>query len=334
VNGDDRAAHRSGFVALCGRPNVGKSTLLNALVGERVAVATPHPQTTRERLLGVWTQPGFQAVLVDTPGIHRPRSALNRFMVAQALRAARDVDLVLLLADAPALRDAAAASAWQPGAVAREGLVALAELRIPIALVLTKIDLIADRRLLLPITQAWSAEHDFAAVVPLSAETGEGLDVLAREVVARLPEGPQWYDPEQLTDRDLRWHGAELVRAELFDKLRGEVPYRCAVTVERWRERDDRDEVAATVHVEREGQKGIVIGAGARTIKAISIGARERIERLTGRRCDLVLRVAVAPGWTTDPAALAELGYRDRDDVRAGKGRRGGRAAGGDGEGP
>jgi GTP-binding protein Era len=176
--------------------------------------------------------------------------------------------------------------------------------------------------------------HELAAVVPVSATTGEGLDALERELVARLPEGPQWYDPEQLTDRDLRWHASELVRAQLFDELRSELPYSCAVTVERWREREDRDEVAATIHVEREGQKGIVIGAGARTIKAISMGARARIERLTGRRCDLVLRVAVAPGWTADPAALAKLGYRDREDVRA-RSSGGGRAAsGGDTEEP
>jgi len=303
--------HRSGFVAICGRPNVGKSTLLNALVGEPVAVATAHPQTTRERLLGIWTRPGFQAVLVDTPGIHRARSALNRFMVEQALRGARDVDLVLLLAETPALQDDAQAEGWAPGEVAREGLAALAELGRPMTLVLTKIDRLADRRWLLPVIQAWMREHPFEAVVPTSAVTGEGLPELQAEVVARLPEGPAYYDAEQLTDRDLRWHGAELVRAELFEHLGQELPYSCAVRVTAWQERDDRDTVRATIYVERDSQKGIVIGKGGRVIKALSTGARRRISALTGRPCDLVLQVAVARDWTRDPEQLTRLGYHD-----------------------
>lgn len=309
--GDPSNPHRSGFVAICGRPNVGKSTLLNALLGEPVAVATAHPQTTRERLLGIWTRPGFQAVLVDTPGIHRARSALNRFMVEQALRGARDVDLVLLLAETPALHEDEQAAAWQPGEVAREGLAALAELGRPLVLVLTKIDRLADRRHLLPVIEAWMRQHPFEAVVPTSAVTGEGLPELQAEVVGRLPEGPRYYDPEQLTDRDLRWHAAELVRGELFEHLGQELPYSCAVRVTSWKEREDRDTVHATVFVERDSQKGIVIGKGARVIKALSSGARRRIADLTGRPCDLVLQVAVARDWTRDPDALSRLGYQD-----------------------
>jgi GTP-binding protein Era len=311
--GDPSLPHRSGFVAICGRPNVGKSTLLNALLGERVAVATAHPQTTRERLLGIWTRPDFQAVLVDTPGLHRARSALNRYMVDEALRGARDVDVVLLLAETPALPDDEQAEAWEPGEVAREGLVALAELRRPLVLVLTKIDRLVDRRHLLPVIGAWMRQHPFEAVVPTSAVTGEGLPELQAEVVARLPEGPRYYDSEQLTDRDLRWHAAELVRAELFERLGQELPYSCAVRVTAWKERDDRDTVHATVFVERDSQKGIVIGKGARVIKALSQGARHRIAELTGRPCDLVLQVAVARDWTRDPEQLSRLGYQDTE---------------------
>ena len=309
--GDRSTPHRSGFVAICGRPNVGKSTLLNALLGEPVAVATAHPQTTRERLLGVWTRPGFQVVLVDTPGIHRARSALNRFMVEQALRGARDVDLVLLLAEAPAVRDDAQAQAWEPGPVALEGLTALAELSRPMLLVLTKIDRLADPRHLLPVITTWMRHHPFEAVVPTSARQGEGLSQLQDEVVGRLPPGPRYYDDEQLSDRNLRWHAAELVRAELFEHLGQELPYSCAVKVTAWHERDERDVVRATIFVERDSQKGMVIGKGGRTIKALSIGARRRIRRLTDRPCDLMLSVQVARNWTRDPDKLSGLGYHD-----------------------
>ena len=305
------AGHRSGFIAICGRPNVGKSTLLNALLGEAVAVATPHPQTTRERLLGIWTEPSFQAVLIDTPGIHRARSALNRFMVSAALRGARDVDVILLLAETPQVRDAEAAASWEPGEVAMSTLTTLAELGHPIVLVLTKIDRLADPALLLPILQTWSALHDFSAVIPVSALRGQGLDVLKNDIVQRLPEGPRYYEPEQLSDRNMRWHAAELVRAELFEHLAQELPYSCAVQVTGYEERPDRDVVRATVFVERDSQKGMVVGKGGRTIKAISSGARARIARLSGRPCELFLRVDVAKGWTRDPDKLGKLGYRE-----------------------
>jgi GTPase len=298
-------------VALCGRPNVGKSTLLNALLREAVAVATPHPQTTRERLLGIWTEEGFQAVLVDTPGIHRARSALNRFMVATALRGAADVDLILLLAETPQVPDAEAAAKWEPGEVASSTLESLAKLGPPIVLVLTKIDRLADPALLLPILQTWSGLHEFSAVVPVSALQGDGLDALRAEIVGRLPEGPRYYEPEQLSDRNLRWHAGELVRAELFEQLTQELPYSCAVQVTGYEERPDRDVVRAIVFVERDSQKGMVVGKGGRTIKAISSGARARIARLTGRPCELFLRVDVAKGWTRDPDKLSKLGYRE-----------------------
>jgi GTP-binding protein Era len=302
------APHRFGFVAVCGRPNVGKSTLVNALVGEPVAIATAHPQTTRERMLGIWSGPEFQAVLVDTPGLHRPRSALNRYMVGEALAGCRDVDLVLLLAELPAIT-AAQAETWLPGDVAREGLEQLASLGKPIVLVLTKRDRLRESAALLPVTRAWAKLHGFEAVVPVAALAGEGLDALGREILARLPEGEAHYPDDQLTDRPLRWHLAEFVRAELFEHLGQELPYSCAVVVERYDAGEQKDSVQATIYVERESQKPMVIGRGAQVIKAISMAARARLERLTGRPADLRLRVDVAANWTRDPARLASLGY-------------------------
>lgn len=306
--------HRFGYVAVCGRPNVGKSTLVNALVGEPVAIATEHPQTTRERMLGIWSQPGFQAVLVDTPGLHRPKSALNRYMVAEALAGCRDVDLVLYVAEIPAI-GADKAGAWEPGDVAKDGLETIAMSKKPIVLVLTKRDRLRDQAALLPIIDAWQKLHSFDAIVPVAALHGEGIDALGREVVARMPEGPAHFPDDQLTNRPLRWHAAELVRAELFEHLDQELPYSCAVVVQRYKEGREGDLIEATIYCERDSQRGMVIGKGARVIKAIGIGARARIERLTGRGCDLRLRVDVAQNWTRDPSRLATFGYVPPDPV-------------------
>jgi GTP-binding protein Era len=305
--------HRYGSVAICGRPNVGKSTLVNALLGEVVLVTTPYPQTTRERVLGIWTGPSFQAVLVDTPGIHRARSALNRFMVAEAKKATRGVDLIVLLAEVPVLGDTSAAEAWTPGPVATEVLELLAGTGRPMLLVLTKVDRLDRRDLLLPVIGRWSALHAFEAIIPVSARTGEGMQALQRDVVSRLPEGPALYDRDQLSDRPLRWHAAELVRAQLFDHLGEELPYSCTVTVEAYEEHDDRHTVRATIHVERDSQKGIVVGRGGKMIKAISSSARERIAELIGMPCELFVEVRVTKNWTKSPELLDKLGYRDRE---------------------
>lgn len=301
---------RAGTIALCGRPNVGKSTLLNALIGSDLAVATRFPQTTRERLLGVWSEDGFQAVLVDTPGIHRAKSALNRFMVDEALRGARAVDLILMLAEAPMLADVAAAEEWEPGPAATAALTAIAETGRPIALVLTKCDRIEDKALLLPILARWAALHPFTAMIPISATAGEGLGALREQVVAALPLAPPIFPEDQLSDRAVRWHAGERVRGALFDHLRDELPYCCAVTIESYKEqrKPPRDIVHASVHVERESQKPMVIGRRAETIKAISISARRAIAELTGRPCELYLEVKVTENWTRDPALMQRLG--------------------------
>lgn len=316
----DEPSFRSGFVAICGRPNVGKSTLLNALLGEELAVASRLPQTTRERMLGVWSTPRFQAVLVDTPGIHRPKSALNRYMVDEAVRGAREVDLILMLAELPRFPAGpdgdAACLEWQPGPGARHAVELLAPLERPMILVLTKRDRLRSRDDLLPIIERWCALHRFAAVVPVAALEGEGLAALRDEVEARLPAGPAYFGDDQLSDRSTRWHAAELIRAELFERLGQELPYSCAVTIAEFRELRDYDRVEATIHVERASQKGIVIGARGRTIKAISQGARARIAKLTGRSCQLFVEVRVTPRWTRDPKKLEDLGYRGTEESR------------------
>jgi len=305
---------RSGFVALCGRPNVGKSTLLNALLGEDLAVASSLPQTTRERMLGIWTTPRFQAVLVDTPGIHRAKSALNKFMVDEALRGAKGVDLILMLAEVPQFPGGpageAAAQEWEPGPGAVEAVRLLVEVGKRMVLVLTKSDLLGERDLLLPIIAKWQAIHAFDAVIPVSALRDQGLAALRAEVEGALPEGPALYDMEQLSDRSTRWHAAELIRSELFARLGQELPYSCAVTIADFKEVRERDRVDALIHVERASQKGIVIGAKGKSIKAISMAARARIEALTGRPCELFLEVRVTPRWTKDPKKLEDLGYR------------------------
>ncbi|NVB41522.1 GTPase Era [Pseudenhygromyxa sp. WMMC2535] len=316
---EDAPRFRAGFVALCGRPNVGKSTLLNALLGEELAVATALPQTTRERMLGIWTTPEFQAVLVDTPGIHRPKSALNEYMVDEAVRGARDVDVIAMLAEVPRLPRGADGLAlldkWEPGPGARAAVELLAPLGKPMILVLTKSDLLAERDHLLPIIERWQAVHAFAGVVPVSAVRSRGLEALRAEFAAHLPEGPALYADDQLSDRTMRWHAAELIRAELFERLGAELPYSSAVTIEDYKELRERDRVDATIHVERKSQKGIVIGAKGRTVKAISIGARRRIEQLTGRPCELFLEVRVSERWTKDPRKLEALGYRVAEAV-------------------
>nr|WP_293179703.1 GTPase Era [Nannocystis sp.] len=307
------ADFRAGRVGLCGRPNVGKSTLLNALIGAELAVATRFPQTTRERQLGVWTTSQMQAVLVDTPGIHRAKSALNRFMVDEAIRGARSVDLLLLLAEVPALSDPELAAAWEPGEGARAALEALAALGKPISLVLTKVDRLHPPELLLPVIARWSALHDFAAVLPVSAHTGVGLDALRAHIAAGLPVQAPKFDEDQLSDRSMRWHAGERVRAALFRHLGDELPYACAVTIEAFKEqkRPPKDIIRATIHVERESQKAMVIGKGGQTIKQISIDARRAISGLTGRACDLFLNVTVTANWTRDPALMQRLGLHE-----------------------
>jgi GTP-binding protein Era len=299
---------RSGFAAIVGRPNVGKSTLLNRILGEKVAIVTPKPQTTRTRLLGIVNRDDAQLVLVDTPGIHRPRGRLNEFMLRTALAAIADVDLVLALAEA---------SRRHP-----DDQLVLEALRgspKPKLLAVNKIDQVRDKQALIPILDDLAKLAPFEGVVPISALTGENVDRLVELLFARLPEGPRYFPPDMVTDQSERQLAAELIREQIMMHTEQELPYTTAVVVDDWQQ-ETIDEarpgeptrfvrIAATVHVERESQKGIVIGKAGQRIKAIGTAARGGLEPLLGARVFLELFVRVQRNWTRDPRRLREFGY-------------------------
>lgn len=328
---------RSGYAALIGRPNAGKSTLLNRLLGEKVAIVSPKPQTTRTRILGVVTKEAGQLALFDTPGIHQAKGALNRFMVDAALHAAEDCDVVLFLVDVEGAPEEGRAPTVSPGN--RLILERLKGLGKPVVLVLTKIDLI-KKHLLLPFIDLYRKEFPFTEVVPVSARQREGLDVLFERVLQHLPEGEPIFPADTLTDQAERVLVAELIREQVLRHCHQEVPYSVAVVVEEFDERE-RDQpppprkppakkkgaakkpapppkgpkleglvrISANVFVERESQKAIVIGKRGEMLKTIGTDARQSIQRLLGNHVYLALSVKVEPRWTERPDGLRKLGY-------------------------
>lgn len=296
---DDPVPYRSGFVALIGRSNVGKSTLLNRLIGQKLAITSDKPQTTRNRILGILSRPDGQVLFLDTPGLHLARSPLNRQMVAQAQEACREVDLVLWLVEADRPVD-------------DEPLVAkaLAQSRAPVVLVVNKADLVGPERML-PLLAAYGRLREFAAIVPVSALTGDGADRLVEVVLAQLPEGPRYYPEDQVTDLPERFIVGELIRERLLALTRDEVPHGAAVQVESFSEDPARNLVViqAVIHVERETHKGMVVGKGGATIRRLGQESRLEIEKLLGVRVFLELFVRVQPGWSRSGRALREFGY-------------------------
>lgn len=300
--------HRTGFVGIVGRPNVGKSTLLNKLVGEKVAIATPKPQTTRDRIRGIRTWDDWQAVFVDTPGIHEPRTKLNRYMVDVAVGTLSEVDLAYLLVDAPALIERQAKNDAENARIIEH----VAEVKTPTFLLVNKVDRVKDKAKLLPMIERLSQLHAFAEVVPISARRGDGLDALLALTRARLPEGPRIFDADELTDRPLRFLAAELVREQLIMQLGQELPYHSAVRVDAWEERPNGVvAIYATIVVGRKSHKPIVVGRAGAKIKAIGQASRHRIERFLERSIYLDLRVKVEEGWIDRDAMLRELGYNE-----------------------
>jgi len=307
-----RAGFRAGFSAIVGRPNVGKSTLLNRLLGEKLTVVTPKPQTTRNRIMGVKNRDDAQIVYVDTPGIHRGKSALNQYMVEQALAAASECDVVLYLVEAPQVRAVdLEGRLFDPGEGNRRILEALAKVARPRVLGINKVDLLAEKTALLPLIDHYRKRLPFEEIVPVSATEGLGVEALEDAVARLLPAGERLYPEDMLTDRAERFLAAELVREQVFLLLAEEVPYSIAVTVERWQERADKKDVVidAIVHVERDSQKKIVIGAGGQMIKDIGTKARVEIGRLLGCPVHLKLFVNVDPNWTSAEGSLKRLGY-------------------------
>lgn len=293
------ANHRSGMVSLVGRPNAGKSTLLNRMVGVKVAIVSDKPQTTRNRILGVLTRPGFQLVFVDTPGVHRPHHRMNVRMMETTRSALEGVDVVAMLIDVtePA------------GAGVRYTMEMLRDLESPVFLLLNKIDRI-DKRELLPMIQEYSEKADFAEIVPISALRGDNCDRLEALLVEYLPEGPPLFPEDALTDRSSRFMAAELIREQLLRRTRDELPYTTAVRVDRWVEPGDESPVLrieATILVDSPSQKGIVIGRGGRMLKAVGTAARREIEEMTGKRVFLDLHVKSKEGWREQEPVLDEL---------------------------
>ncbi|HEY8207195.1 MAG TPA: GTPase Era [Myxococcaceae bacterium] len=296
---------RAGFAALIGRPNVGKSTLLNRLTGEKLAIVSPKPQTTRHRIMGVVTLERGQVALLDTPGIHEAKGALNRRMVEVALQAAGEVDVVCLIIEA------ASDSKPEVGPGNERILEELKRLRKPVVLAINKIDTV-QKPLLLPLIALYQERFPFAEVIPISARSGDGVDALLELILELLPEGELMFDPDTLTDQAERALVAEYVREQVLKHCRQEIPYSSAVRVDIFEERERERglvKLECSILVERESQKAIVIGKRGAMLKAIGTDARKSIERLLGTRVFLSLRVRVEEDWTDSPQALRKLGY-------------------------
>ncbi|MFZ5760002.1 MAG: GTPase Era [Thermodesulfobacteriota bacterium] len=288
---------KSGVVALVGPPNVGKSTLLNALLGQKISIVSPKPQTTRNRILGIVNGTDHQIVLLDTPGIHEARSPLNQEMVRIAVESLAEVDVIVFMIDttfpAPARIGRAAAH-----------LVAAGK---PALLLINKTDLVAPEELL-PVLAAYQDLYPFAAMIPISARQGDGTDILLGELLRLLPEGPRLYPEDIPTDATERFIAAELIREKIFLHTTQEVPYSCAVTVDSFREETRKIVIDATIYVEKNSQKGIIIGKGGAMLKKIGRSARLDLQELLGVPVTLQLWVKVQKDWTRDARFLRQLG--------------------------
>lgn len=295
---------RSGFVSLLGRPNAGKSTLLNRIVGAHLAIVSSKPQTTRTRILGAKNVPEGQLLFLDTPGVHRPMHRMNVRMVDAAIGAAREADVVAVVVDA--------SESTGHGTAYLLGL--LAQLHAPVVLVLNKIDRMSKKRLL-PVVDWFSKQHDFADIVPVSASTGENIETLEQVLLAHLPEGPPLYPDDYLTDQPARVLAAEMVREQVLAHTRAELPFTTAVTVDQFDEPEDETAPLAiycSILVEDASQKPIILGRGGAMIKAIGTAARQQIEAFFERRVYLDLHVKVREDWRENERMLDDLGLPKR----------------------
>ena len=294
----EAGAHRSGFIALVGRPNVGKSTLLNQILGEKIAIISDKPQTTRTRILGVRHLPKAQLVFLDTPGIHKPLYRLNQRMVRVALEVLDEVDLVFFLVEATE----------GVGAGDRYVVERLKERAVPVVLVINKVDLVQKGRLL-PLIDTYRQMHEFAEIVPVSALTGDGVNRLVEIAVQFIPVGPVYFEDDVVTDQPMQLLAAEFIREKILQKTRDELPFSVAVQIESFTEEGQLARIAAIVYVEKESQKAIVIGKRGELLKAVGTEARIEMERLFGMKVFLQLWVKVKEGWRQDEQMLSALGY-------------------------
>jgi len=291
-------SYHSGFVGIVGRPNVGKSTLLNYVLGEKVAITSPRPQTTRHRILGVLTREDAQIMFLDTPGLHEPQHTLGRYMLEVAKAVIEEADVLIAVIDArQRLTDA------------DERMFArVRHTKRPAVLALNKVDVVKKPRLL-PLIKQCAATNIFSDCIPVSALTGEQMPVLLARVMALLPTGPRWYEPEQRTNQTTTQLISEFIREQVLLATHEEVPHAIAVLIDQVEEREHVTAIEATIFVERPGQKAIVIGRGGALLKEIGSVARKQLERLLGRKVYLGLWVKVAPGWRSNERILRELGY-------------------------
>lgn len=304
--------HRSGFVAVLGKPNVGKSTLLNALLGQKVAIVSKKPQTTRTRILGIVTRPDAQAIFIDTPGIHKPRHRLGAQMVRSAESAIPDADVLIFLVDVtqkPKEDDRRIAKLIHERSKTR-----------PTMLVLNKMDRLAPKDIQRRTETYWSlAPTPNGGTAPepwdwlmISALRGNNLDKLVEQIIQKLPEGPRYYPPDQITDQQERDIAAELIREQALHHLHQEVPHAVAVVIEEYTERSAKlDYIVAMIYVERDSQKGILIGKGGRTLRQIGADSRHQIEKLVDKKVFLELRVKVRKNWRENERELRRMGYSD-----------------------
>jgi GTP-binding protein Era len=294
------APFKSGFISILGRPNVGKSTLFNRFLGDKIAIIAEKPQTTRNRILGIKNVEGGQLIFLDTPGIHQGRSELNQRMVRTAIASGRDADVLLFLieANSPLLEKD------------RQMIESLRGSKGVPFLVINKMDLVKKKNLL-PIMDQYQKLHPFKEIIPISAMTGEGIDILLDEILKVLPESPPYYPEDMVTDQTERFWVSEIIREKVIRQSYQEIPYSTAVTIEEFKEHSEKNLVVikATIHVERDSQKKILIGKGGQKLKNIGESARKEVEALLGTRVFLELWVSVEKNWTQDPQALNRLGY-------------------------
>lgn len=297
---------RSGFVCILGRPNAGKSTLLNALVGEKLAIVSPKPQTTRNRILGIVqvspqsSRPAAQVVLIDTPGVHKPDSSLGRKMMGEVRAALEACNLLLLIVDVT----------QKFGQGDEFSLQMAKKAGIPVLLLLNKIDLLPQKDRLLPIIEDYRQRHDFKEVIPLSARKRDGLDLLLEKLIENLPEGPRYFPEDQITDQPVRFMVAEIIREQVLLSTSEEIPYATTVAIDQFEEGEKLTRIAATIYCERQGQKRILVGKHGQMLKKIGTEARVQIEKLVATRVYLELFVKVSPAWRESHAFVEELDWR------------------------
>jgi GTP-binding protein Era len=292
---------KSGYIAIVGAPNAGKSTLLNQILKQKISITAPKPQTTRNRITGILTRPDCQIIFVDTPGILRARDEFNRGLVETSLSTLSESDVVLFMIEPDSDRS-----------INEFILENLRRISTPVILLINKIDTLTSKGLILPLIESWSKRFDFRTIIPISAIQGDGAEDVLAEVVELLPEGPRYYPEDYVTDQPERFFVAELVREKIFHLVSQEIPYAVAVIVEKFTEIPEKEliEIEVAINVERESQKGIIIGKGGRMLKEIGKQARLEIETFLGCHIYLGLFVRVQKNWRKDPRALREFGYR------------------------